>query len=437
MSTAAEAATALGNAVYADGKYEVLCPRCTMSTFITDYEGAFTVLGGGDCQCGLYGVREAISEVIARNTAMKAEAGLQYQRAAGKANGAGQPQWKLAFTNWRDMRKQPAPKLVFAVDDLIRHPSPFLLGGDSGAGKSIFAQTWCTCMAAGLFFLGRQVRPCIAAYFTGEDDDDILHLRQERINRALGIGERDLDDRLFLCSVVDRNVWLYRDGRPTALADDLEKQLASFKAGFSIIDSASLVYADEEIHRRPVADFMRNIGAMGRRLEATLGLIAHTSRSSKADAKHMVSGSTAWVAQARAGLLLEPQDEEATCDVAVSLIAPNYTKRDQRFKLVWNDDGVLTHVPAKDIVDSIQDGADDRQLLSIIDIRFNKLDAQPFRKNSGPTLRSFMAREPLNWKAKRTATCIERLELAGWVGYRDGGSKRGWYVTEDGKKQMG
>src|SRR5262249_30875636 len=93
---------------------------------------------------------------------------------------------------------------------------------------------------------------------------------------------------------------------------------------------------------------MRNLGAMGRRLDACVGLIAHTSRSSKADATHMVSGSTSWVAQARAGFLLEPQndhDPKRECDVAVSLIAPNYTKRGQRFELVWTEDGVL--VPKK------------------------------------------------------------------------------------------
>jgi hypothetical protein len=285
----------------------------------------------------------------------------------------------IPFINWAQLRQKPVPQLQFAVDDLLVHRTAFLLGGDSGSGKSILAQTWCTCMAAGSFFLGRKVRPCIAAYFTGEDDIDMLYLRQERIRRALRISERDLDDRLYLASVVDRDTWLYSSGRPTALADELEKQLADMKAGFAIIDSASLTFDDDEIRRRPVAGFMRNIAAMGRRLDASVGLIAHTSRSSKADAKRMVSGSTAWVAQARAGFLLEPGEEEGSTEVKVSLIAPNYTKRGQTFELEWTEDGVLLP-KAADAINSIAVRATDKTVLEEITKRWLDPSAEPLSK---------------------------------------------------------
>jgi len=256
----------------------------------------------------------------------------------------------IDFIDAAELLARPLPELVFAVDGLIRHCAPFLIGGDSGSGKSILAQTWCTIMAAGDFFLGRRVRNCIAAYFTGEDDLDILHIRQDRINRVLGIEDRDIEGRLFLCSMVDRDVFLYSNGRPTDLALELEQHLSDMRAGFAIIDSASLVFDDEEIRRRPVAHFARHIGAMGRRIEATIGLIAHTSRSSRADATHMVSGSTAWVAQFRAGLLTEP------CEggVKLSLHGANYTERDQTFELVWKN-GVLIPKPPPDKVESLKE----------------------------------------------------------------------------------
>jgi len=191
-----------------------------------------------------------------------------------------------------------------------------------------------------------------------------------------------------------------------------------------------------EIGARMTA-FLRFLNRVAEALKCTVILITHPSRTSDGSVERLQSGSTSWTFQARFGLLLKKADDEEEAE-AVSLILrkANYRKPGLTLDLAWTDDGVLTHIPAKDTVDSIQDKADERRLLSVIDIRWNKADAEPYRKNSGPTLRIVMAREPVNWKARRTEKCIERLQLAGWVGYRDGGGRRGWYVTEDGKKQV-
>jgi hypothetical protein len=45
-----------------------------------------------------------------------------------------------------------------------------------------------------------------AVYLTGEDVEGKLHLRQERINHALGIDMDQLAGRLFVRPIVDRDL---------------------------------------------------------------------------------------------------------------------------------------------------------------------------------------------------------------------------------------
>jgi hypothetical protein len=58
---------------------------------------------------------------------------------------------------WCAIRRPTGIHRIFLDREARKVGQGFLLGGDSGSGKSILAQTWCTCMVAGRFFLGRQV----------------------------------------------------------------------------------------------------------------------------------------------------------------------------------------------------------------------------------------------------------------------------------------
>jgi RecA-family ATPase len=269
---------------------------------------------------------------------------------------------------WRDQDLQP---MEFTVAELLPHNTAWLIGGDSGSGKSILMQTLCTCVAADRPFLGRAVRHGRAIYVTGEDRDDILHARQLRIFKALDLSWDDVGDNLLVRSIADKEMWLFNERGPTphglALVDEITKLGGQTSVG--VIDSASLTFDAEEIKRRPVADFMRYLNRTAVLIGGSIGLVAHTSRSSRGDARSMVSGSTAWVAQARAGLLLESvEDGEAK----LSLIAPNYTRAVEPIGLAWNDDGVLLpKVEPEGVLASIQQRKHDEIAFKLVKERWD------------------------------------------------------------------
>ena len=125
---------------------------------------------------------------------------------------------------WSDL---PEPVVEFVVADLLHRRSAFLFAGDGGAGKSILCQTLATCVAAGHPFLGRTTMTGPAVFISGEDDRDILRNRHARICKALGLDPALLDGKLFVRSMTDGDMVLWREGKPTRLAEQLATDLAS------------------------------------------------------------------------------------------------------------------------------------------------------------------------------------------------------------------
>ena len=115
-------------------------------------------------------------------------------------------------------------------------------------------------------------------FITGEDDLDVLRSRQRRICEALALDRAQLDGKLFIRSMTDTGMFLWRDGKATKLAEQLATDLASIRPMLVIIDSAVFAFDDEEIKRRPVAGFLVHLNGLARTLEAWVGLVTHTSR---------------------------------------------------------------------------------------------------------------------------------------------------------------
>lgn len=277
----------------------------------------------------------------------------------------------LANSSSKRWIDKPVPILSWLVAGLFPLGMCSIVGADSGAGKSILMQTLATCIAAteldgsGYPFLGHRTMGGRAVYITGEDPENILHMRQDRILRALNLPWEALGDRLIVRSMADHDIWLYQRGRPSPLAGRLRDELAAIPdLRGCFIDSAALVFDDEEIKRAPVAGFMKFLNRTAMQLDSAIVIAAHTSRSSRGDTKTMVSGSTAWVAQARAGVQLERKDEDG--EVKLKLVNANYGKPGWEQTLVWTDDGVLVPKPSDGMVERIQIASDEKRVLDEI-----------------------------------------------------------------------
>jgi hypothetical protein len=225
----------------------------------------------------------------------------------------------------------PEPSVEFVVADLLHRRSAFLVAGDGGAGKSILCQMLSTCVAVGAPFLGRATMQGRAVFITGEDDQDVLRMRHSRICQTLGLDPAQLEGKLSIRSMADTDMFLWSDGKPTKLAQLLATDLASIRPLSVVIDSAVFAFGDDEIKRRAVAGFLIHLNRLARTLEASVGLVTHTSKTGGP------SGSTAWQNQARAGLLLEKSDGGPI----LKMLKFNYGKDQQAIQLHWTENGVL------------------------------------------------------------------------------------------------
>jgi RecA-family ATPase len=256
--------------------------------------------------------------------------------------------------HWRGL---PEPVVEFVVADLLHRRSAILIAGDGGAGKSILCQLLSTCVAAGRPFLGRAVMSGPAVFISGEDDQDILRNRQARVCKALGLDPAQLDGKLYIRSMTDADMVIWREGEATDLAEQLASDLASIRPILVIIDSAVFAFDDDEIRRRPVAAFLVHLNRLARRLEASVVLVTHTSKTGGP------SGSTAWQNQARGGLLLE----KGEAGPVLKPLKVSYGAAQQPIPLYWNDDGVLMPMQADTGLVSklVEKNADDEVLAAI------------------------------------------------------------------------
>ena len=94
---------------------------------------------------------------------------------------------------------------------------------------------------------------------TGEDRDDILHARQLRIFKALGISWDDVGDNLVVRSVSDKAMWLFNERGPTAEGHALVDEITKLGGQTSV-----------GVHRQCLAQLRRrgNQAAPGRRFHA-------------------------------------------------------------------------------------------------------------------------------------------------------------------------
>ena len=248
----------------------------------------------------------------------------------------------------RWLGKEPLP-LVFTIADLVPQGMVTLFVSEGGSGKSLLCQTAIACVATGQPFLGKAVEPGSAAGLFAEDDENVLHIRQRRINESLGIDEEPLTGRAFVQSYLGTDVALWHDGEPTDYLGELERQLSGISdLRLVALDNVALLYADDENDRIAVTRFLNVLNGLAQRLKAAVVLTSHVSKTSDKSSLRAASGSTAWVNASRSVLRLDKGEEDDK--VNLRLVKANHSKPGEEISLEWRE-RVLALEPDPDSFD--------------------------------------------------------------------------------------
>jgi RecA-family ATPase len=293
-------------------------------------------------------MRSTVAEMVAEG--MRA-----YDRAAGAsandnqagasataADVAGEEQF--SGIDWHSLEGREAPERAFVVEDWLPVGCTTSLYGAGGVGKSFLAQLLGSAVAAGRPFLGlRTTRAPVLAVFC-EDDDAELWRRQERINRALGMGMGDLggfaaQGRLGMSNLL----MVFPKGKPPepqALTRVIEGAARAIGAKLIILDNIAQLFGGEENARAEVTAFVNLQNGLARRLDAAVLLLGHPPKNGAE-----FSGSTAWQAAARcmwtlAAVVEQGEDGDTGGSLLLTRFKANYVPTGAQVRLRWVD-GVL------------------------------------------------------------------------------------------------
>ncbi len=229
----------------------------------------------------------------------------------------------------------------FALERFIPRGEVTLFTGAGGAGKSLFGQQLCTCIAAGVPFLGLAAMHGPALYLTAEDDERELHWRQEHIARRLGVAFDQ--PGLHLASLRGRLgnelCTFDREGRlkPSPAFALLANTIRATGAQFVVLDNVAHLFTGNENDRGQVTQFANLLNRLASETRATIVLAAHPNK-----AGDTFSGSTAWLNAVRSQVIIDwPRDGSGTildADARVlKLGKANYARIGEVHEFRWHD----------------------------------------------------------------------------------------------------
>jgi RecA-family ATPase len=260
-------------------------------------------------------------------------------RARSQASANAPPLPVINPASWQGLEP---PVRRWLVEGWLAADSGAYLTGDGGVGKSLFTQQLCTCLAAGVSFLGLEVERVSALYLTCEDDAAELHRRQAAINASLGLDMSDLGGRLHLVSLkgeLGNELAGFDAEGKLQLAPrfrDLEATAMQLGVGFVAIDNVAQTFNGNENVRSHVAAFCNLMDRLAMAIGGTVLFLGHPSKGGAE-----FSGSTGWEAHVRQRLFLDWADEgkgvSGDRDARVLRRSKaNYSRKGEEVELRWH-----------------------------------------------------------------------------------------------------
>jgi len=197
----------------------------------------------------------------------------------------------------------------------------------------------------GKFWLGMSVTQGPAVYMGAEDDADELHRRLDDILSYYGATFADaMAGGLHLLSYAGEECMLGVPDRsniiqPTPLFRRIEQAAMDIKPVAVSIDTASDVFAGNELDRGHVTQFIKMLQGMAVRAECSVAILAHPSNAGMASGSG-ISGSTGWHNKVRARAYMRaietPKGEEPDPDLReIQFLKNNYGRQGDSIQVRW------------------------------------------------------------------------------------------------------
>lgn len=238
---------------------------------------------------------------------------------------------------------KPVPPRLWHVPDLVPAKTVTLLGGDGGIGKSILGLQLAFATAAGLKWIGQQVRQGPALHLSAEDDDDELHFRDDQVSTFYGTPLEDVPD-LTQWSLADQDAVLVigRPGEalePTDRWQELQRYVELDRPALVVLDSLADVYGGNENDRAQVRAFVRMLRGLAKPAATAIVLLGHPSLTGLSTGSGL-SGSTGWNNSVRSRLYMAAPvvEEGGTVEPNLRTLGvkkANYTQAGAELRLRW------------------------------------------------------------------------------------------------------
>ncbi|WP_392538586.1 AAA family ATPase [Legionella sp. 227] len=204
-----------------------------------------------------------------------------------------------------DVFTNPPKPPQFLIAELLPAGELTLLSAHGGTGKSMLALQAAVCLATGYSFMGKDVEKCRVLFYSGEDKNEIIRHRFQKICRQMQLDPKEVAKNIQLIDATE-SPYIYQETKATNAYFSLLACTQAFVTDVIIIDNASDTFDGNENSRSQVQGFLCALKRLG-----TVLLLSHIDKNkAKGDYNSEgYSGSTAWNNSARSRLYLTKDDK--------------------------------------------------------------------------------------------------------------------------------
>lgn len=256
----------------------------------------------------------------------------------------GPPEPRLKPISITDLFTNPSPPTQYVWNGYTPRGVVTLFGAHGGTGKSTIALMLAVCAVLGRPLFGVDTEPCKVLFVSLEDPVRVVRERLAALCKAWLIDPAQLEGLQAVDGKEYPELFTAEtrgDGKITQTYHELHARVKAGDIGLILIDNASDAFGGDEIQRRQVRAFMRELGKIATLTDSAVVLLAHvdknTSRATKPENSEGYSGSTAWHNSARSRLFMtRSKDDLLTLEHQKNNLGP---KRDP-ITLQWLKGGL-------------------------------------------------------------------------------------------------